>query len=306
MGKVKKPLKYMPKGKGIQRKQEAEVKKHLRKFAYAEYTAKKPLELRLLQLKPQIVFKKGTILPHLLIRALKQTSYVIYLDYGEEIRYYFYSNTGLSLGASTYPKTAKMLSEMQGKANTLVKIPKVDQSTIIDTESMNLQKEFKKIASRIRHKYQKTIRKLPICIVKDKKLKTDGIRIGIGMGQSTAKEFIHISNVFLTETTKNWILLREIFPHVFPVRVKDPEFYLLATIWAFSEDHSIDKPDFVSLVQQINPISPLARKVTEWLSKVFGKKIQGDRLKQDHFARFLIESISLIFKFDNKETYKLW
>jgi hypothetical protein len=48
--------------KKIGRNQDAEIKKQLRNFAKKEFTEKKPLEIRVLQLKPEVVFKKGSML----------------------------------------------------------------------------------------------------------------------------------------------------------------------------------------------------------------------------------------------------
>lgn len=61
----------------------------------------------MLKLKPKTVFKKGTILPNIMIKAFQITAFVIYLDFGEELRFYLFSAAGQSLGATTVEKTEK-------------------------------------------------------------------------------------------------------------------------------------------------------------------------------------------------------
>ena len=84
--------------KKIGRIQEGEIKKQIRNFAKKEYTEKKPLEIRVLQLKPGVVFKKGSMLPSLMIKKLAQTAYLIYLDYGDQLKFYYFSKDGRSMG----------------------------------------------------------------------------------------------------------------------------------------------------------------------------------------------------------------
>ena len=74
--------------KKIGRNQNAEIKKQLRNFAKKEFNEKKPLEIRVLQLKPGVIFKKGSMLPNLMIKNLTGAAYIIYLDYRDQIKKY--------------------------------------------------------------------------------------------------------------------------------------------------------------------------------------------------------------------------
>jgi hypothetical protein len=108
--------------KKTSRKQDAEIKKQLRNFAKKEFNEKKPLEIRVLQLKPGVIFKKGSILPNLMIKNFFGSAYVVYLDYGDQLKFYYFSKEGRSMGGQNFDKSEKLLKEMHGKAKTLCKL----------------------------------------------------------------------------------------------------------------------------------------------------------------------------------------
>ncbi|WP_371805622.1 hypothetical protein [Candidatus Lokiarchaeum ossiferum] len=292
MVKGKKPLKYVKKTSGLQRRHQSEVKHKLRHFAEAEYRAKRPLELRLLQLKPQIVFKKGTVLPNLLIKALQQTAYVIYLDYGEEIRFYFYTSDGISMGASNFPKTEKLLSEMHGKANTLISLPKKDPNADIDIDSIQFQQYFKKMVKKISQKYAVSFKTLPTFAVKNKIPQTIQNRSGI----QVQDQILHILREFISKEIKDIIILREIFLLLTPKNETSNFLPIFGTMWAFTEINLTSKLNLDTLLPIWKYRSPLVIKFKSWLSQRFLPNLHENTENIQNYSLFLFEMIQLLEK----------
>ena len=115
---------HLETSKSFKRLHISKVRNRLQVFARQEFQTKKPKALRLLRLKPKVFFKRGSVLPAIFIKSLHQAGYVIYLDYGQEVRFYFFDGDGQSLGASTYALGERGLKELHGKAQTLLKLPK--------------------------------------------------------------------------------------------------------------------------------------------------------------------------------------
>lgn len=302
MVKGKKPLRYAKKTNGLQRRYQAEVKHKLRQFAETEYRAKRPLELRLLQLKPQIVFKKGTVLPNLLIKALQQTAYVIYLDYGAEIRFYFYTADGISMGASNFPKTEKLLNEMHGKANTLIHFPKKDPNAEIDTDSIQFQQHFKKMVSRIGQKYAISFKNLPTFAVKNKIQESKQDRSGIHVKD----QIMHIAREYIAKEIRDQIILREIFILLTPHNTLNAEISTISTLWALTETALTHKPEIDKLFPVWKFKDPLTIKFKSWISKRYLPNLHINPNVIQSNGIFLFEMIQLLERNRNLKTIQLY
>ncbi len=292
MGKVKKTKKKPRNVHILQRTHQAEVKKKLRRFAESEYKAKKPLELRLLQLKPQIVFKKGTVLPNLLIKALSRTSFVIYLDYGAELRFYFYTKDGISMGASNFPKTEKMINEMHGKAKTLTCYPKKDPNALIDTESIQFQQHFKKWARRIGQKYALSFKNLPTFAVKTKIPHAKQIRSGL----DEHGQIYHIDREYITKEIRDQIILREIFLLSIPKSSPKAAISLLATLWALTESPSEQKTEIEKLIPSWMYNTPLTIKFHRWITQRFTPQLSENLQIKQTYSLYLHELAQVLDK----------
>ncbi|MHA1673227.1 MAG: hypothetical protein ACTSYI_06330 [Promethearchaeota archaeon] len=255
------------------RGQEIEAKKQLLKFVKSEYSLKKPLEIRLLRMKPSIVFKRGSMLPYLLIKSLQQTAYVVYLDYGEELRYYFFSIAGMSLGASTFEKTPQMLTELHGKAITLYKLPKHSALDAFDERSIKLGKEFRKQLQKYEKLWGLKIRNPPTLSIITNPLKYDSFRWGIHQ----EGKIYHVYQAVTTSeenkknlnTNLNFVLGREIFCLAWRLDPNKEIHQALATFWVLSHGDEIQKKRFQPILQKITAQGRLLQKFKEWILKVW-------------------------------------
>ncbi len=255
------------------RGQEIAAKKQLLKFVKSEYSLKKPLEIRLLRMKPSIVFKRGSMLPHLLIKSLQQTAYVVYLDYGEELRYYFFSIAGISLGASTFEKTPRMLTELHGKAITLYKLPKHSALDAFDERSIKLGKEFRKQLQKYEKLWGLKIRNPPTLSIITNPLKYDSFRWGIHQDG----KIYHVYQAVTTSernnknlnTNLNFVLAREIFCLAMRIDPKKEVHQALATFWVLSQSDEKQKKRFQPILQKITAQGRLLQKFKEWILKAW-------------------------------------
>lgn len=53
------------------------------------------------------------MLPNLMIKNLIGSAYVIYLDYGDQLKFYYFAKNGMSMGGSNFDKSEKLLKEMK-------------------------------------------------------------------------------------------------------------------------------------------------------------------------------------------------
>ena len=210
------------------RQMQAEVRKKLIAFGYEEFNAKKPLDLKVIQLKPQTTFQKGSVFPELTIKTLKRTHFVVYCDFGDEIRFYFYDQEGRSLGGSNFPKTEKLLNEMHGKGSTLLHLPKKGPLDGLDTDSMENSTLFQKLAQRWAQKLNCPLPDLPPLVVK----KYQSVKMTIRMGIHQTDQAFNLDHAFLSKKMTEVILLRELFVLFVKGDSKNEILQWLATLWA--------------------------------------------------------------------------
>ncbi|TFH29292.1 MAG: hypothetical protein E4G98_04085 [Promethearchaeota archaeon] len=249
------------------RGQEIEAKKLLLQFVKTEYAQKKPLEIRLLKMKPSIVFKRGTMLPHLLIKSLQQTAYVVYLDYGQELRYYFFSIAGISMGASTFEKTPDMLTELYGKAITLYKLHKHSALEAFDERSIKLNEEFQKELQQYEKTWGLKIKNPPTLSIITNSLKYHSFRYGIHQ----EGKIYHVYQAVITPEGNylNLILSREIFCLAWRLDPTKEVHQALATFWVLSHCDETSGARFQPILQKISPPGKLFPKFKEWIMKVW-------------------------------------
>lgn len=270
---------HLKKGRAL----EIEAKKKLLQFLKDEFAAKKPIEIRLLRLKPQVVFQKGSLLPSLLIKSLQQTAFTMYLDYGEDIRFYFFDLGGDSLGASTFPKSEKMLKELHGKAITLYKLPKVSANDGFDQQSIKITEKSHKYIAQYQEKWQINIKNPPSYSVSENPIKMNSIRFGITQHEN----IFHISQDIVGEHLENFVLLRELFCVLTRLDPRDSYTQILATLWAYCELQEVDAPPFLSIFKDVQFAKKLQKKFKDWFLNVFQPMTESSSHFRDHFSSFL-------------------
>jgi hypothetical protein len=288
------------------RRDDAEIKKMLAKFAYEEYAAKKPIELRLIQIKPQTIMQKGSVLPNLLIKALRGAAYTIFLDYGEDIRFYFFDGNGQSMGASTFPKTEKMLKEMHGKGNSLLKLPKPDPLAHLDVESMELRKRFEKLAQRIAQRYHLPLPDLPPIQAGHFNLIAPKWQYGT-LYPPENPTHIHFDTKKIDPPLQELIQLRELFILFLKIPDFDPRialtwsnyeiFHFLGTIWACT---LVDGQIAVAMLEKsvsFHSSEITLTKATEWVEKAFLPSIKKNPSQLADLSS-LIHCFRIIYKFN--------
>lgn len=281
--------------KNIGRNQDAEIKKQLRNFAKNEFNEKKPLEIRVLQLKPGVVFKKGSMLPTLLIKKLAGTAYVIYLDYGDQLKFYYFAQNGMSLGSSNFDKSKKLLKEMHGKATTLLKLPKIVQIIGLETENKKLRERWEWLSKKYSHDLGFTIKNLPAISVK-KNIPKNSIRIGI----EQEKDILHFDYDYYNSDMQDTILRRELFPILTKNSVTKETIQIISTIWAITYDNSGEYPQ---ILKKMSVIRSVNIKAVRWIDSVFLPYIKANPEKKEDFGRFLVRACMIITQNDLLEFY---
>lgn len=66
--------------------------------------------------------------PPVVLKSKAIVKYVACADYTEQLRVYFFSNSGQSLGAKNYDKTNDIKSEIAKKSNLITKFPRKRRS----------------------------------------------------------------------------------------------------------------------------------------------------------------------------------
>lgn len=284
------------------REAQAEIKKSLIKFAEEEFAAKKPIELRVIHLKPQTVFQKGSVFPSLVIKTLKRSHYVIFIDYGEEIRFYFYDGNGQSLGASTLPKSPKILNEMHGKGTTFLKLPRPDPTKGLDLLTMELSTRWKDLALMWGRTLGLTPEKqLPISVVS---YSTPVVRFRLGINSD--KQKLHFDKVFLKTDLQDLILQRELFANFCGLDAENPIVQWLATVWTFCSNDQKIVQSYFNKISLTTSESLIVQKGIEWIRVVLEKELSVYIDKYQNLGN----TILLICRFlsSNKELrdFKLW
>jgi hypothetical protein len=274
--------------KKISRIQDAEIKKQLRSFAKKEYSEKKPLEIRVLQLKPGVVFKKGSMLPNLMIKNLTGTAYVIYLDYGDKLKFYYFAKNGMSMGGSNFDKSEKLLKEMHGKAKSIYKLPKIEHEIGLEKEIRLISDRLKKFIDRSARKFGLHIRTPPSISIK-KNISSNNIRIGIFQ----QKDFMYFDYNHFKSDLQDPILFREIFPILTKTQRKNETIQLISTMWALTQS---DSSGYIKKLKEITPKRNITKKTIDWIIKGLLPYLGDSSTRKEEFAEFLIKSCIIIEK----------
>lgn len=291
---------HLESSKQFERQQAAKVKAQLRSFAKLEYQNKKPKELRILRLKPQVIFKRGTMLPHLFITALQQTVYVIYLDYGEEIRFYFFDINGLSLGASTYSIGERGLQELHGKAKTLLKLPKLDPERHSDPQSLAVQKLYTRLIRTVAQRYHKSVPEMPVfSALKSYSLKSaasSSVRWGVRQEKTHKIAYIHPTLI-----DSQVIIRRELFVNFLGLDPRNETHQLIGTFWALAESSLVEIAQFLNLIPSQIGTTALHRKSFEWIRKKLQPKLVSDHAVARSYSHFIFQSTADLIKITGSE-----
>ncbi|QEE16301.1 hypothetical protein DSAG12_02131 [Promethearchaeum syntrophicum] len=284
--------------KKIGRNQEAEIKKQLRTFAKKEFTEKKPLEIRVLQLKPGVVFKKGSMFPNLMIKSLTGAAYVIYLDYGDSLKFYYFLKNGKSAGGSNFEKSEKLLKEMHGKATTLLKLPKIIKIIGLESENKKIRERWERLAKKYSHKLGIKIKSLPAISVK-KKFSTASIRIGI----EKDKDILHFDYDYYLSDLQDTVLLRELFPILINSDANKETLQMISTIWALTYKNS---KQYRQILKAIIPKKRINKEARKWIETVFLPYIETNSEKKEIFGSFLAIITTIINQSNMFDLLLLW
>ena len=100
------------------------TKKNLIHFARREYREKRPLSVRVLRIKGEKVLTLGGPIKVLSISKTKNPYYLVLVEYTEQIRIYYYSKNGVSLGARNFECEQKLLDKIKKATIIEYKLPK--------------------------------------------------------------------------------------------------------------------------------------------------------------------------------------
>ncbi|MCF2139941.1 MAG: hypothetical protein K9W44_07795 [Candidatus Lokiarchaeota archaeon] len=276
---------------------EQKVKKKLVEFVKEEYIQKKPREIRLLKLKPKTVFKKGTILPNIMIKAFQITAFVIYLDFGEELRFYLFSAAGQSLGATTVEKTEKMLKELHGKAITLYNLPKISSTAKFDKDSIEINQKFQKMIKLYKQKWGNPLKNIPTISVRVFQNRSHPVRFGV----QSKGNIISVNKELINKPELQIIILREIFMIFWDLDENKTTDVLLATIWALSRGSTQSAKEYTSLLRNFAFSRKIHKKTQEWIKKWIEPSLQNETIhlnKLSELADLIYNIISYIQKIE--------
>ncbi|WP_457558473.1 hypothetical protein [Candidatus Harpocratesius sp.] len=283
---------------------EQKVKKKLVEFVKEEYIQKKPREIRLLKIKPKTVFKKGTILPNIIIKAFQITSFVIYLDFGEELRFYLFSSTGQSLGATTVEKTEKMLKELHGKAITLYNLPKVSSTAKFDKDSIEINQKFQKMIKLYKQKWGNPLKNIPTISVRIFQNRSHPVRFGV----QSKGNIISVNKELINKPELQIIILREIFMIFWDLDENKTTDVLLATIWALSRGNAQSAKEYTFRLRNFAFSRKIHKKTQEWINKWIEPSLQNVTIQLNplsELADLIYKIISYIQKYEVYRDFRL-
>lgn len=232
---------FQGKNKGFDHKYELEIKKKLIQFVKEEYRQKKPREIRLMKMKPKTVFKRGTMLPNIMIRTMDQTAFIISLDFGEEVRFYLIDGNGNSLGASTMENSEKIHKELHGKVITLYHLPKVSNQSQFDEKSVALNAQFKNKIHSFQKMWGKPLGSVRTISLAKKNVKSGFPRIGV----QKEGNILHFDPNFLDKLEFKVIWLREIFTVFWNLTENIAGEIILATFWALTQSSLSERQEYL-------------------------------------------------------------
>ena len=96
--------------------------KEIASFARKCFKQTRPKSLDVRRVKDQKVMEFG--FPPVVLKSKARVKYVACADYGEQLRVYFFSSSGQSLGAKNYDKSNDIKNEIAKKSNLITKFPR--------------------------------------------------------------------------------------------------------------------------------------------------------------------------------------
>ena len=91
-------------------------------FAKKCFKQTRPKSLEVRRVKDEKVTEFG--FPPVVLRSKAIVKYIACADYYEQLRVFFFSNSGQSLGAKNYDKTNDLKKEIAKKSNLITKFPR--------------------------------------------------------------------------------------------------------------------------------------------------------------------------------------
>ncbi len=91
-------------------------------FAKKCFKQTKPKFLEVRRVKDEKIAVFGY--PPVVLRSKARVKYIVCADYTEQLRVYFFSNSGQSLGAKNYGKPNEINKEITKKSNLITKFPR--------------------------------------------------------------------------------------------------------------------------------------------------------------------------------------
>ncbi len=266
-------------------KERTDPRRNLKQFISQEFAIKKPLEARLIQLKPNVVFKKGTMLPNLLIKMRGKIQFIGYFNFGDEERLYFFNKLGENVGAENHPKEASVLPKLKGKIQTLYRLPKRDPNEGFDHVNQEIQSELSKRIHRMAAHFNLPIPEIPSVSMVKKLSNPNSLRIGVKIENS----IIHINQNLWVSVLENFFYDREVFLAFFTGESSQEEFILLATQWSLLKNPEARKLLNTAFGKIRGSLSPILQKYWEWMYKrLFLANIEITRYSEILFTCGLI------------------
>jgi hypothetical protein len=91
-------------------------------FAKKCFKQTRPKFLEVRRVKDERITEFGY--PPVVLRSKAIVKYLVYADYTDQLRVYFFSNSGQSLGAKNYDKPNDIKIEIAKKSNLIAKFPR--------------------------------------------------------------------------------------------------------------------------------------------------------------------------------------
>lgn len=89
-----------------------------------EYKEKKPISAKILRVKSEHFISMGGPEKVLSISRTQEAHYLVMVEYGEQIRIYYFSKRGEKLGGENFEKTQIFMKNLAKKTKIIYKIPR--------------------------------------------------------------------------------------------------------------------------------------------------------------------------------------
>nr|WP_147664656.1 hypothetical protein [Candidatus Prometheoarchaeum syntrophicum]QEE17771.1 hypothetical protein DSAG12_03609 [Candidatus Prometheoarchaeum syntrophicum] len=290
--------------KKIGRLRDAEIKKHLWRFAKKEYNEKKPLDVSLLRVNPRVVFKRGGKLPSIVIKNLKKTAYVICLNYGNTMKVYYFNHEGISLGASNVPSSGRIILELLNYTTQILHFPKIQRVNAMDRTTSQFRAFFHRLAHQYSQKFGIKLIPLPAISLKGNIHEKNGIRIGVEQGSD--KNILHVDVRYTSPDYAELTLLRELFPILTNTDPERETVQCLSTIWALTTGRTGFENEFFDRMKRTYENLGLTNDVINWIRSTLRENMEEyPNFHMDHFADFFIQAYRMVLDFEPFEKYRI-